>query len=145
MFAPLTVEENLLVGAMSNRGAVGALATVYELFPALHAKRGQAAGLLSGGQQQMVALGRALMSRPKLMLIDEPSMGLAPAIVDDVFDRIRAIHQSGTAALLVEQRADEALDVAERGYVLDRGRVILAGRSDELAIDDRVRAAYLGA
>jgi branched-chain amino acid transport system ATP-binding protein len=144
MFGPLTVEENLMVGAISNRAVRETLDSVYALFPVLKQRRTQRTALLSGGQQQMVALGRAMMSRPRLMLIDEPSMGLAPAVVDDVFDRIRAIHLSGTAALLVEQRADEALEVAARGYVLDRGRVVLEGPSSELMSDDRVRAAYLG-
>jgi branched-chain amino acid transport system ATP-binding protein len=144
VFASMSVEENLIVGAMGKADVPRGLATVYELFPMLHDRRRQAAGQLSGGQQQMLAMARGLMSRPRLILLDEPSMGLAPAVVDTVFERIRQIHAMGTAALLVEQRADEALEIAQRGYVLERGHVVADGSGDTLSADDRVRAAYLG-
>jgi branched-chain amino acid transport system ATP-binding protein len=144
VFAPMTVEENLRVGAMSRRRYRSELDSVYALFPVLKDKRAQQAGQLSGGQQQMLAMGRALMSRPRLLLLDEPSMGLAPAITEMIFDRLRVVNELGVAALLVEQRADEACDVADRGYVLDRGRVVVSGSGQQLATDDRVRAAYLG-
>jgi branched-chain amino acid transport system ATP-binding protein len=145
VFEPLTVEENLLVGAGRARDAKGRLPGVYDLFPMLRDKRAQRAGQLSGGQQQMVALGRALMARPRLLLIDEPSMGLAPSVVTEVFDRIASINSTGTAVLLVEQRADEALDIADRGYVLERGVIVADGSGEQLRNDDRVRTAYLGA
>ncbi|GLZ09095.1 ABC transporter ATP-binding protein [Actinomadura sp. NBRC 104412] len=144
VFTDMTVEENLAVGAMSRGRIADRLQEIYDLFPMLYEKRREHAGRLSGGQQQMLAIGRGLMSRPRLILLDEPSMGLAPAVVETIFQRIAEIHAAGTAALLVEQRADEALEIAERGYVLERGRVVLEGDGEALATDRRVQTAYLG-
>ncbi|WP_395105076.1 ABC transporter ATP-binding protein [Actinomadura sp. SCN-SB] len=144
VFSDMTVEENLAVGAMSRGRIADRLQEIYDLFPMLYEKRREHAGRLSGGQQQMLAIGRGLMSKPRLILLDEPSMGLAPAVVETIFQRIAEIHAAGTAALLVEQRADEALEIAERGYVLERGRVVLEGDGEALATDRRVQTAYLG-
>ena len=144
VFTDMTVEENLAVGAMSRGRIADRLQEIYDLFPMLYEKRREHAGRLSGGQQQMLAIGRGLMSKPRLILLDEPSMGLAPAVVETIFQRIAEIHAAGTAALLVEQRADEALEIAERGYVLERGRVVLEGDGEALATDRRVQTAYLG-
>ena len=148
VFPSLTVEENLAVGAdlaAGPRAGAERLERVYHWFPQLASRRGQAAGTLSGGEQQMLALGRGLASAPKLLMLDEPSMGLAPAIADEIFERIVEIHRQGECSvLLVEQRVAEALHFATRAYVLETGRVILEGRTDELRQDDRIRRAYLG-
>jgi branched-chain amino acid transport system ATP-binding protein len=146
VFGPMSIEDNLIMGAYtrpSNDIASG-LTQIYDLFPILREKRVLPAGTLSGGQQQMLALGRALMGRPKLLLLDEPSMGLAPLIVDEIFGIIRTLKQNGTTILLVEQNARAALAIADYAYVLETGRVILEGRGHELLENDDVRRAYLG-
>ncbi|GAC1343964.1 MAG: ABC transporter ATP-binding protein [Myxococcales bacterium] len=147
VFAALTVEENLRLGAFSvRRTAVieDRLGEVYGLFPHLVPRRRQTAGTLSGGEQQMVAVGRALMLRPKLLLLDEPSHGLAPIVVEELHAALTEIHRRGVSVLLVEQNTAMALSVAQRGYVLDGGRIVLEGTAAALSGDDRVRAAYLG-
>jgi branched-chain amino acid transport system ATP-binding protein len=146
LFGPLTVEENLRLGAWTRRrSTVGEdLATVYELFPILAERGGQAAETLSGGQQQMLAIGRALMSRPRLLMLDEPSTGLSPKLTWEVLDAITAVRDSGVSVLLVEQNAHQALRIADRAYVLESGSAVLDGRGGELADDPRVRKAYLG-
>jgi len=152
VFPSLTVEENLAVGADVGAGPAATtlrrselLDRVYHWFPQLASRRNQAAGTLSGGEQQMLAIGRGLASAPKLLMLDEPSMGLAPAVADEIFERIVEIHRQGECSvLLVEQRVAEALHFATRAYVLETGRVILEGRTDELRQDDRIRRAYLG-
>ena len=146
MFTPLSVEDNLRLGAWSRKDPSWAddLDRIYALFPVLKDKRGLPAGGLSGGQQQMLAIGRALMARPKLILLDEPSMGLAPILVDQIFDVIRALKRSGQTVLLVEQNAFAALSLADRGYVLETGRIALTGRGEDLVNDARVRETYLG-
>ena len=146
VFAAMTVEENLHLGAyLRPRREIGAgLERVYALFPALATKRREAAGTLSGGQQQMLALGRALMSRPTLLLLDEPSMGLAPRIVAEIFAVVRALKAAATTILLVDQNANAALAVADRAYVLETGRIALAGSGAELLANPRVQASYLG-
>lgn len=146
VFAPLSVEDNLRLGGYVRRDdAVGRdIDKVYALFPILAEKRRLAAGGLSGGQQQMLAIGRAIMSRPRLLLLDEPSMGLAPVIVDQVFSVIASLKQDGVTIFLVEQNAFAALSIADRGYVLETGRLTLEGRGRDLLTDPRVRAAYLG-
>lgn len=144
VFSSMSVEENLEVAAIYRRGQ-GRLDFVYELFPALKEKRRQPAGNLSGGQQQMVAIGRGIMSDPVLLMLDEPSTGLAPALVDDIFDAIiRLRDETKLTILLVEQRATSALAIADRAYVLEQGHIVLEGTSAELRHDDRVRQAYLG-
>jgi branched-chain amino acid transport system ATP-binding protein len=140
------VEDNLRLGAY-RRGAARrarSLERVYAMFPALAERRHQLAGMLSGGQQQMLAIGRALMAEPRLLLLDEPSMGLAPRLVADIFACIRALRDVDTALLLVEQNARAALAIADRGYVLETGRLVRAGSGAELLADPAVRAAYLG-
>ena len=134
VFLQMTVEENLEMGAYTqpNSTIAQSLADVYERFPRLRERRGQIAGTLSGGEQQMLAMGRALMSHPKLMMLDEPSMGLAPILVDQIFAIIQELHKSGTTILLVEQNAQAALSVANRGYVLENGRIVTTGTGDEL-------------
>ena len=145
LFAPMTVLENLEMGAyLSKEGYGEALERVFALFPLLHERRKQLAGTLSGGEQQMVAMGRALMSQPKLLLMDEPSMGLAPILVERNFEIIRQVHESGVAVLVVEQNANVSLSIADRGYVLQTGRVVLAGAARELLADEGLRKAYLG-
>jgi branched-chain amino acid transport system ATP-binding protein len=145
LFAPMTVLENLEMGAYL-RGSPEKedFERVYELFPLLYERRAQLAGTLSGGEQQMVAMARALMSRPKLMLMDEPSMGLAPVLVEKNFEIIKEVHQSGVAILVVEQNANVSLSIADRGYVLSTGRLVLEGKAADLLQDEGLRKAYLG-
>jgi branched-chain amino acid transport system ATP-binding protein len=147
LFGPMTVLENLEMGAYLNREGSGRkedLERVYSLFPLCYERRSQLAGTLSGGEQQMVAMGRALMSHPKLLLMDEPSMGLAPILVERSFEIIQQVHQSGVAMLIVEQNANMALSIADRGYVLSTGRLVLEGRARELLEHEDLRKAYLG-
>ena len=146
VFLQMTVEENLEMGAYTqpNSTIAQSLADVYERFPRLRERRGQIAGTLSGGEQQMLAMGRALMSHPKLMMHDEPSMGLAPILVDQIFAIIQELHKSGTTILLVEQNAQAALSVANRGYVLENGRIVTTGTGDELLSSPAIKRAYLG-
>jgi branched-chain amino acid transport system ATP-binding protein len=140
------VEDNLRLGAYrrGRRTQARSLERVYELFPALAERRRHPAGTLSGGQQQMLAIGRALMAAPSLLLLDEPSMGLAPRLVAEIFGCVRALRTADTAVLLVEQNARAALAIADRAYVLETGRIVLTGTGQELAADPGVRAAYLG-
>jgi branched-chain amino acid transport system ATP-binding protein len=143
VFAPMTVEDNLKLGAFA-RGARDGLARIFSIFPALADKRRALAGNLSGGQQQMLAIGRALMAEPRLLLLDEPSMGLAPRLVAEIFSRIAALKTLGTTILLVDQNARAALGIADRGYVMETGRVVLSGSAQELLHDPQVQQAYLG-
>lgn len=147
IFPRLSVRENLLMGAYRRPGKDNLKPEedwVYELFPVLKERRGQAGGTLSGGEQQMLAIGRAIMAKPRLLLLDEPSLGLAPIVVENIFEVIQKINQEGATILLVEQNAHMALQVAHRGYVLATGEVILKGTSEELASNPQVQAAYLG-
>ena len=146
IFLQMSVQENLEMGAYTkNQSGVAAdLEDVYNRFPRLRERRRQIAGTLSGGEQQMLAIGRALMSHPKLLMLDEPSMGLAPILVEQIFDIIRELHRSRTTYLLVEQNAQMALSVADRAYVLETGKISLSGTGAELAASDSVRKAYLG-
>ncbi|MES9935521.1 MAG: ABC transporter ATP-binding protein, partial [Sedimenticola sp.] len=148
VFAPLSVEDNLRLGAYSirkEREWVDAeLERIYELFPILKEKAGQTAGTLSGGQQQMLAIGRALLGRPRLLLLDEPSMGLAPLLVEEIFRVIQGLNEKGVTILLVEQNARAALGIANRGYVLETGRAVHSASAQELLNDEAVRKAYLG-
>jgi branched-chain amino acid transport system ATP-binding protein len=145
LFAPMTVRENLEMGAyLHGGGRKEDFDRVYELFPLLHQRRSQLAGTMSGGEQQMVAMGRALMGRPKLLLMDEPSMGLAPILVERNFEIIKQVHESGVAVLVVEQNANVSLSIADRGYVLSTGRLVLEGPAAELREHEDLRKAYLG-
>jgi branched-chain amino acid transport system ATP-binding protein len=145
LFAPLTVEENLELGAyLRDGGADEARERVFELFPRLRERRTQVAGTLSGGEQQMVAMGRALMSEPRLLLMDEPSMGLAPVLVRQNFEIIRRVNESGVAVLVVEQNANMALRIADRGYVLQTGSIVLADSAPALLESEDLKRAYLG-
>ena len=147
VFAEMTVMENLDLGAFVRKDKAGIqqdLKHVFELFPRLEERKNQLAGTLSGGEQQMLAMGRALMSRPKLLLLDEPSMGLAPLLIKEIFNIIVDINKSGTTVLLVEQNANMALSIANRAYVLETGRITLSGSAKELAASEDVRKAYLG-
>jgi branched-chain amino acid transport system ATP-binding protein len=145
LFAPMSVLENLQMGAYLHGGGTKEdFDRVYELFPLLYERRTQLAGTLSGGEQQMVAMGRALMAKPKLLLMDEPSMGLAPILVERSFEIISQVHESGVAMLIVEQNANVSLSIADRGYVLSTGRLVLEGKADELREDEGLRKAYLG-
>lgn len=146
IFLQMSVEENLEMGAFTqkNAGIDADLESVYEQFPRLRERKKQIAGTLSGGEQQMLAMGRALMSHPKLLMLDEPSMGLAPILVDQIFDIIKELHKAGTTILLVEQNARKALQIADRAYVLETGSITLSGTGAELASSDAVKKAYLG-
>jgi len=145
LFAPMTVLENLEMGAyLHGGGRKEDYERVYSLFPLLHDRRSQLAGTLSGGEQQMVAMGRALMARPKLLLMDEPSMGLAPILVERSFEIIKEVHEAGVAILVVEQNANVSLSIADRGYVLSTGRVVLEGKAADLLQNEELRKAYLG-
>jgi branched-chain amino acid transport system ATP-binding protein len=146
VFLQMSVRENLEMGAFTrdDSEAKETIETVFERFPRLKERENQSAGTLSGGEQQMLAMGRALMSKPRLLMLDEPSMGLAPILVEEIFDIIDELHKSGTTVLLVEQNAQMALSIADRAYVLETGTVSMSGTAAELANDDRVRKAYLG-
>ncbi|HKL11873.1 MAG TPA: ABC transporter ATP-binding protein [Clostridia bacterium] len=147
VFPNLTVKENLILGAYlrNNKAEVDKdMAWVYDLFPRLKEREWQQAGTLSGGEQQMLAVGRGLMSNPKLMMMDEPSLGLAPLIVKDIFDIIKEIHKKGVTILLIEQNAKAALEIADYGYVLETGRIVLEGPGKELLVNEDVKNAYLG-
>ena len=146
IFTSMTVEENLDMGAFikKNANVEADKERVFEQFPRLKERRKQVAGTLSGGEQQMLAMGRALMSSPKLLMLDEPSMGLAPILVEQVFDIISELHKAGTTILLVEQNAEMALSIADRAYVMETGRITLSGTGEELAASEEVQKAYLG-
>lgn len=146
IFLQMSVEENLEMGAFTqSRSTIEpGIADVYERFPRLKERRKQIAGTLSGGEQQMLAMGRALMSKPKLLMLDEPSMGLAPILVEQIFDIIKELHAAGTTILLVEQNAQAALAVADRAYVMETGKITLSGTGAELMASDEVQKAYLG-
>jgi branched-chain amino acid transport system ATP-binding protein len=147
VFAQLSVYQNLKLGAYTraDKSEIEAsLETVYKRFPRLQERKNQLAGTLSGGEQQMLAMGRALMSHPKIILMDEPSMGLSPILVNEIFDIIRSVNEAGTTVLLVEQNAKKALTIANRAYVLETGRIVMSGDAKELMNDDSIRKAYLG-
>ncbi len=147
VFTGMTVQENLEMGAFlrrDKRAIADDMEMVCDYFPILRSRRKQLAGTLSGGEQQMLAMGRALMSRPRLMMLDEPSMGLSPILVQQVFDIIKKLHEGGTTILLVEQNAEMALEIADRAYVLESGRIKLSGTGTELAASDEIKKAYLG-
>jgi len=145
LFAPMSVLENLQMGAyLHGGGSKEDFERVYGLFPLLYERRAQLAGTLSGGEQQMVAMGRALMAKPRLLLMDEPSMGLAPILVERSFEIIKQVHESGVAMLVVEQNANVSLSIADRGYVLSTGRLVLEGKAADLQQDEDLRKAYLG-
>ena len=145
IFLQMSVQENLEMGAFTQKEvSKEELDKIFELFPRLKERRKQVAGTLSGGEQQMLAMSRALMSKPKLMMLDEPSMGLAPILVDQIFSIIKELHAAGTTILLVEQNASKALEIADRAYVLETGTITLSGTGAELAQSDEVRKAYLG-
>jgi branched-chain amino acid transport system ATP-binding protein len=146
VFAQMSVEENLQMGGFVRPGSEidDSIAQVYDSFPRLKERRKQLAGTLSGGEQQMLAMGRAMMSKPKLLMLDEPSMGLAPILVGQIFDMIKQLHAQGTTILLVEQNAQMALSIADRGYVMETGSISLSGTGAELAASEAVKKAYLG-
>lgn len=147
IFSELTVYENLQMGAYHRNDTAGieeTLQNVYKRFPRLEERKKQIAGTLSGGEQQMLAMGRALMSKPKIMLLDEPSMGLSPLFVTEIFNIIEEISKSGTTVLLVEQNAKKALSIADRAYVLETGKIVLSGKADDMLNNDSVKKAYLG-
>ena len=146
IFLQMTVQENLEMGAFTQKGSgiQQDLEMVYELFPRLKERYKQMAGTLSGGEQQMLAMGRALMSRPKLLMLDEPSMGLAPILVEQIFKIIQTLHEAGTTILLVEQNAQAALSIADRGYVLETGKIVTSGTGTELLASPEIKKAYLG-
>ena len=147
VFAELSVYENLKMGAYTRKDRSEieeSLANVYKRFPRLDERKNQMAGTLSGGEQQMLAMGRALMSKPKIILMDEPSMGLSPILVNEIFDIIQAVSESGTTVLLVEQNAKKALSIADRAYVLETGNIVLEGKAKDLLEDDSIKKAYLG-
>ncbi|HJC91269.1 ABC transporter ATP-binding protein [Mediterraneibacter glycyrrhizinilyticus] len=147
VFAELSVYENLKMGAYTRKDRSEieeSLANVYKRFPRLEERKNQMAGTLSGGEQQMLAMGRALMSKPKIILMDEPSMGLSPILVNEIFDIIQAVSESGTTVLLVEQNAKKALSIADRAYVLETGNIVLEGKAKDLLEDDSIKKAYLG-
>ena len=145
LFAPMSVLENLQMGAyLHGGGRKEDFERVYSIFPLLYERRSQLAGTLSGGEQQMVAMGRALMMRPKLLLMDEPSMGLAPILVERTFEIIKQVHEAGVAVLVVEQNANVSLSIADRGYVLQTGRIVLADTASALLENENLRKAYLG-
>ena len=147
VFAELSVYENLKMGAYTRKDKAEieeSLNNVYKRFPRLEERKNQLAGTLSGGEQQMLAMGRALMSRPKIILMDEPSMGLSPIMVNEIFDIIRSVSESGTTVLLVEQNAKKALSIADRAYVLETGNIVLEGNAKDLLEDDSIKKAYLG-
>ncbi|MGN0979703.1 MAG: ABC transporter ATP-binding protein [Candidatus Avoscillospira sp.] len=146
VFLQMSVQENLEMGAFTRSGSEvdQSIAEVYERFPRLLERKNQIAGTLSGGEQQMLAMGRALMSKPKLLMMDEPSMGLAPILVEQIFEIIKELHKAGTTILLVEQNAEMALKIADRAYVLESGAVSLSGTGKELAESDAIKKAYLG-
>ena len=147
VFAELSVYENLKMGAYTRKDKneiEESLANEYKRFPRLEERKNQMAGTLSGGEQQMLAMGRALMSKPKIILMDEPSMGLSPILVNEIFDIIRAVSESGTTVLLVEQNAKKALAIADRAYVLETGKIVLEGNAKDLLEDDSIKKAYLG-
>ena len=148
VFAGLSVEDNLILGAITDKNKARIEANLernYQIFPRLRERKKQLAGTLSGGEQQMLAIARALMSNPKILLLDEPSMGLSPLLVKEVFETIKRINQEGVTILLVEQNAKMALAIANRGYVIENGRIVLEGTGKELLVDDNVKKAYLGA
>ena len=147
VFADMSVYENLLLGSYTRKDKAEiaeSLAGVYKRFPRLKERKGQRAGTLSGGEQQMLAMGRALMSKPKIILMDEPSMGLSPIFVNEIFDIIREVSESGTTVLLVEQNAKKALSIADRAYVLETGSITMDGKAEDLLNDEAVQKAYLG-
>ena len=147
VFADLSVYENLKMGAYTRKDkneVEETLERVYERFPRLKERKNQMAGTLSGGEQQMLAMGRALMSKPKIILMDEPSMGLSPILVNEIFDIIQEVSKSGTTVLLVEQNAKKALSIADRAYVLETGKIVLEGKAEDLLNDDSIKKAYLG-
>ena len=147
VFAELSVYENLKMGAYTRKvknEIEESLKNVYKRFPRLEERKNQMAGTLSGGEQQMLAMGRALMSKPKIILMDEPSMGLSPIMVNEIFDIIRSVSESGTTVLLVEQNAKKALSIADRAYVLETGKIVLEGKAKDLLEDDSIKKAYLG-
>ncbi len=147
VFAQLSVYENLLMGAYTRKDKEeiqNSLQVVYDRFPRLEERKNQMAGTLSGGEQQMLAMGRALMSNPSIILMDEPSMGLSPIFVNEIFDIIQKVSEAGTTVLLVEQNAKKALSIADRAYVLETGKIVLEGKAEELMNDDSVKKAYLG-
>ncbi|MCR4590995.1 MAG: ABC transporter ATP-binding protein [Lachnospiraceae bacterium] len=147
VFADMTVEDNLRMGAYTrkDKGEIAStMEMVFDRFPRLKERRGQVSGTLSGGEQQMLAMGRALMSKPDILLLDEPSMGLSPIMVNEVFDIIRQVHEDGTTVLLVEQNARKALNIADRAYVLETGTITTSGKAEELLNNDSIRKAYLG-